>query len=40
MAELRTLEHGYWHDLVAAELTWIAALVTRIRSADLEWAAA
>ncbi|BCY06026.1 PadR family transcriptional regulator [Actinoplanes sp. L3-i22] len=39
MAELGTLEHGYWHGLVAAELEWIAALVRRIRSAELDWAA-
>jgi DNA-binding PadR family transcriptional regulator len=39
MAELRTLEYGYWHGLVAAELAWIAALVARIRSAELAWAA-
>ncbi|GIF06683.1 hypothetical protein Asi03nite_42210 [Actinoplanes siamensis] len=38
MAELRTLEHGYWHGLVAAELAWIDALVERIRSAELAWA--
>jgi hypothetical protein len=39
MAELRTLEQGYWHGLVAAELAWTAALVARIRSAELAWAA-
>ncbi|GAA2678114.1 PadR family transcriptional regulator [Actinoplanes palleronii] len=39
MAELHTLEHGYWSGLVSAELAWIAALVERIRSAELAWAA-
>ncbi|MFI1989889.1 PadR family transcriptional regulator [Actinoplanes sp. NPDC020271] len=39
MTELRTLEHDYWHGLVAAESAWIAALLSRIRSADLAWAA-
>ncbi|AEV82132.1 PadR family transcriptional regulator [Actinoplanes sp. SE50] len=39
MAELHTLPDGYWHGLVAAELAWIAALLARIRSAELAWAA-
>ncbi|WP_436523029.1 PadR family transcriptional regulator [Actinoplanes sp. HUAS TT8] len=39
MTELDTLEHAYWHGLVAAELAWIATLLTRIRSAELAWAA-
>ncbi len=39
-AELDTLERGYWHGLVVAELAWIATLVARIRSAELAWAVA
>ncbi|MCW2136382.1 PadR family transcriptional regulator [Actinoplanes cyaneus] len=39
MTGLDTLEHGYWHGLVGAERAWIADLLTRIRSADLAWAA-
>ncbi|BCJ44768.1 hypothetical protein GCM10010168_15810 [Actinoplanes ianthinogenes] len=38
MTEVHTLEHGYWHGLVTAELAWIAALVERIRTAELAWA--
>jgi DNA-binding PadR family transcriptional regulator len=39
MTEVHGLEHGYWHGLVTAELAWIAALVERIRTAELAWAA-
>ncbi|GIF15404.1 PadR family transcriptional regulator [Actinoplanes teichomyceticus] len=38
MTEVHTLAHGYRRGLVAAELAWIAALVERIRSAELAWA--
>ncbi|WIM97517.1 helix-turn-helix transcriptional regulator [Actinoplanes oblitus] len=37
MTEVHSLEHGYWHGLVTAELAWIAALVERIRTAELAW---
>jgi DNA-binding PadR family transcriptional regulator len=37
VAEVHMLEVAYWRTIVATEITWIRALVSRIKTHDIDW---